>query len=207
VSVFYGKHRRLTCLFVAQVARSRPPWAAPMKCANPNEEDRLTASRPDSAFHMKSIVPSLANVSSWFCTILVRHCLRIMNSVETPPLGAELFSQRSNAGYVYQGYDSILNSDTSPDDLDQLFSFEAFNEDVQLADGRDSSLSQPGAPELLGNTTPQIDVQELRCIPINQEPSKPTTASVQPQELGIVHLLSPPLVLPLCISFAFANRL
>jgi hypothetical protein len=49
ILIFYGEGRRLTCLFVAQVARGGLLWAAPKNCANPNEEDHLIASQPHSA--------------------------------------------------------------------------------------------------------------------------------------------------------------
>lgn len=128
-----------------------------------------------------------------------------MNPIETSPLGArpELFSQRSIADHVYQGYNSTLNNDTSLDELDQFFSFEVCTGDLsenfnlQLADGNGSSLSQPRAPEPLEKTTQEINIQDLLCITTNQEASKPKAASIRWHEPGIIYLLSCRFRLPL----------
>jgi hypothetical protein len=121
-----------------------------------------------------------------------------MNPIETPPLGArpELFNQPGITDSVDRSYNSTLSKDTSPDDLDQFFSFEAFNEDLSedfnllLAEDKNSSLSQHRASRLLDKTTSEIDVRDLRCIPTTQEVSKPAAISVRPRELGIIYLLS-----------------
>jgi hypothetical protein len=105
-------------------------------------------------------------------------------------------NQPGIADYVDQSYNSTLSKDTSLDDLDQFFSFEAFNENLSedfnllLAEDKDSSPSQLRASRLLDKTTSEIDVRDLRCIPTNQEASKPAAVSVRPQELGKIYLLS-----------------
>ena len=149
---------------------------------------------------MRRVTPSLGHVSVWLCTILVRHCLGIMNATETPQLRTrpEIFNHLSIADYDDQSFNYTKASGTSSNDLDQFFSFEAFNEDLNgdsnllLAENPGSSVSQPRAPRILDNTTSEIDVRGLRRIPAGQDASKPGKTLFGPPVLGMIQLLSFP---------------
>ncbi len=101
----------------------------------------------------------------------------------------------SIADYDDQSFNYTQNHDTSSNDLDQFFSFEAYNGDLNdnfnlpLAENPVASVSQLRAPQMLDKTTSEIDVRDLRCIPAGQDASKPGTILVRAPALGMIYLL------------------